>query len=582
MSICKIFQFVALAIILVYSSQAQGGLKNYFPKYEVRAVWLTTVGGLDWPKTTNIEEQKRSLLEILNDIKDNNFNTIFFQVRSRGDAMYNSSYEPWSESLTGVLGKDPGWDPLEFVLNYAHSNAIEVHAWFNTFRIRNNHKTVVGNKKHISELYPHWIKVYENEAWLDPGLPEVRNYTIKVALDLVRNYDIDGIHFDFIRYPGSNFPDESTYLKYGKGENKDNWRRENVNKFVRAFYDSAISIKPMLKVGSAPIGVYKNLPDAIGWQSYSAIYQDSRRWIQEQKHDYLAPQLYWSIGTEPGDPDFTILAKDWCENKFGRHIYLGLGIYKKKVAEQLPLLIDIARLYGAEGNSIFRYQFLNGNSSLGNRYNFPAFVPPMPWKDSIPPNPPRNVTVQEIDKKTFKLQWSHPELSKDKDKIKFYCIYRSNRHPVDIQNPANIIALVPGTETSYIDNIPKPRSSNYYYIVTAFDKGNNESPPAFEVKVEMPLITDIAKKVSTEFSISHYKNPKTNDVFLVYELTTSGILQLKLYGSDNKEIVVIQDKYSQPGKYIVNLNNTNIKNGYYTVEVSIDNKIFSKNIYLEN
>lgn len=563
-------------------SNSQKAIQNYFPKYEVRAAWLTTVGGLDWPKTTNIEEQKRTLLEILNDLKDKNFNTIFFQVRSRGDAMYNSSYEPWSETLTGILGKDPGWDPLQFVLNYAHSYGLEVHAWFNTFRIRKNQYLSVGERKHISEIYPEWVKYYENEAWLDPGIPEVRNYTLKVALDLVRNYDIDGIHFDFIRYPGSNFPDELTYSRYGKGESKDDWRRENINKFVRAFYDSAMAIKPMLKVGSAPIGVYKNLPNAIGWQSYSAIYQDSRRWLKEEKHDYLAPQLYWSLGTEPGDPDFATLAKDWCENKSGRHIYLGIGAYKKKVSEQLPLLIDVTRLYGAEGNSIFRYEFLNGQNSLANRYAFPAFIPPMPWKDSIPPNPPTDLTVQEIDQRSFKILWQKPNIAKDGDNAKFYCIYRSNRHPVDINNPANIIALVPGSENEYIDKISRPRSSNYYYVVTAFDKGNNESYPAFELKVEMPLISNIAKRVAPEINISHYKNPLSDDIYLIYELNKPGNLKLKLFGADKNEIVLINERYYKPGKYVLNLSSNELKSGYYTIELSIDEQTFSKNIYLKN
>lgn len=578
-NILKIIFFILVLNDLLLSQKA---LQNFFPKYEVRAAWLTTVGGLDWPKTTNVEEQKRTLLEILNNLKERNFNTIFFQVRSRGDAMYNSNIEPWSETLTGVLGKDPGWDPLKFVIDYAHSSGMEIHAWFNTFRVRNNHYSAVGYKKHISELYPEWIKIYENEAWLDPGLPEVRNYTLNVALDLIRNYDVDGIHFDFIRYPGSNFPDELTYYRYGKGESKDNWRRENINKFVRAFYDSAMAIKPMLKVGSAPIGVYKNLPNAIGWQSYSAIYQDSRRWLMEGKHDYLAPQLYWSLGTEPGDPDFATLAKDWCENKYGRHIYLGIGAYKKKVAEQLPLLIDVTRLYGAEGNSIFRYEFLNGNTSLSNRYAFPALIPPMPWKDSIPPNSPTDLTVQELDQRTFKILWKKPVVARDGDNVKFYCIYRSNRHPVDIDNPANIIALVPGSVTEYTDKILRPRSSNYYYVVTAFDKGNNESYPAFELKVEMPLITELAKKVAPEVNITHYKNPSSDDIYLIYELNKSGNVQLKLYDVNKNEIVLIRDQYIKPGKYVVNLSSKDLKNGYYTIELSLDNQIISKNIYLYN
>lgn len=567
-------------LVIKFSVHAQKKNITNFPKYEVRAVWLTTVGGLDWPKTTDVETQKKSLIEILEDIRDRNFNTIFFQVRGRGDAMYNSEFEPWSERLTGIQGKDPGWDPLQFVIDWCHMYGIEVHAWFNTFRIRNGEKGTYGNKRHIAEIHPEWVKTYEGEMWMDPGIPAVRKYVMDVALDLIRKYNVDGIHFDFIRYPGSGFPDNETYKLYGNNKPKDEWRRENINKFVRSFYDSAISLKPMLKVGSAPIGVYKNLKDAIGWQSYSAIYQDSRQWLIEGKHDYLAPQLYWTLGTEPRDPDFAILAKDWCENSYGRHIYLGIGAYKPKVAEQLPLLIDVSRLYGAQGNSIFRYGFIKNNHNFNNRYTHPAFIPPMPWKDSIPPNPPFNLNVEELDKNTFKISWNRPKIARDGDLPRYFCVYRSQRHPVDMNNTANIIAIVPAEDTVYIDKISMPRSINYYYVVTAFDKGNNESMPAYEIKVSMPIITDIAKKVTPEINFAIHKHKKTEEIFLIYELTFDAQVNLRIFNPLNGYTQLINDLKQPAGKYIINLKETNLQKGYYTIELSVNDKIYNKNIYI--
>ncbi|MBA4321119.1 MAG: glycoside hydrolase, partial [Flavobacterium sp.] len=432
-------------------SQPQGSTR--IPKQEVRAVWLATVAGLDWPRTTDVEEQKNSLLEIVQKLKDANYNTIFFQVRGRGDAFYKSNFEPWSDRLTGTLGKEPGWDPLEFILREAHARGMEVHAWFNTFRVRNGIKSTYGNNKHVSELHPDWVSTVDGETWLNPGLPEVREYLVSVAMDLVRNYDIDGIHFDFIRYPGWDYPDAATYKKYSMGMKKDDWRRENVNQFVRTIYDSAIAVKPMLKIGSAPIGVYKNIPNASGWQSYSAIYQDSRRWLQEKKHDYLAPQVYWSLGNQKSDPDFAALAKDWSENSFGRHVYIGIGAYKPEVYGQLPLLIDITRLYGCNGNSFFRYDFIKNDLGIGGRYIYPTNIPPMYWKDSIPPNPPIDLQISELATGFFKLQWKPPEPASDGDVAKYYNIYRSNVKPVNTDDPANIAAITTRNDTVFLDKI---------------------------------------------------------------------------------------------------------------------------------
>lgn len=549
------------------------------PKKEVRAVWLTTYAGLDWPKTTDVDEQKRSLLEIIQIIKAANYNTIFFQVRGRGDAMYNSSYEPWSDRLTGSLGKYPGWDPLEFVLIEAHRRGMEVHAWFNTFRVRNGEKAANGEKKHIAELQPTWVKKLDGESWLDPGIPEVRSYLINVAMDLISKYDIDGIHFDFIRYPGSNYPDDDTYRKYGGGEKKDSWRRENVNKFVREFYDSAMKIKPMLKVGSAPIGVYKNLPNAVGWQSFSAIYQDSRKWLQEKKHDYIAPQVYWSLGTEPRDPDFAALTKDWCENKFDRHIYIGIGAYKEKVFEQLPLLVDVSRLYGSDGNSFFRYEFIKNINTISGRYFYPALIPPMPWKDNIPPNAPSDLIIDEIASGVFRLRWKSPAPAKDSDLAKYYVIYRSTRHPVNINDPSNILFITATNDTEFIDRIPKPKSANYYYVVTAVDKGNNESQPATELKVEIPIVATLSKKLAPKFPLSVYKsNPEL--IFITYEVSEEGKVNLKILDTYKKDLQVIVDENKRPGRYVVEVN-PKFNDALITFQLTLGIKIFSKSLLLQ-
>lgn len=577
-----------LCVLIIFSiifynnlfSQPSGSTR--IPKQEVRAVWLTTVAGLDWPRTTDLDEQKNSLLEIVQKLKDGNFNTIFFQVRGRGDAFYKSNFEPWSDRLTGTLGKDPGWDPLEFILREAHARGMEVHAWFNTFRVRNGIKSTYGNYKHVSELHPDWVSTIDGETWLNPGLPEVREYLVNVAMDLIRNYDIDGIHFDFIRYPGWDYPDAATYKKYSMGLKKDDWRRENVNQFVRTIYDSAVAVKPMLKIGSAPIGVYKNITNASGWQSYSAIYQDSRRWLQEKKHDYLAPQVYWSLGNQKSDPDFATLANDWSENSFGRHVYIGIGAYKPEVYSQLPLLIDITRLYGNKGNSFFRYDFIKNDLGIGGRYRYPANIPPMDWKDNIPPNPPKELQISELATGLFKLQWKPPEPARDGDVAKYYNIYRSAVKPVNTDDPTNIAAITTRNDTVFLDKISKPKSAYYYYVVTAFDKGNNESVPATEQKVEIPAIVKLAKELVPKFRLASLSKESLDDLFITYDVEEKGEVLLKILDMQKNELQVVVNDVQEVGRYVVAINPKTIKSELITIRLTNGKHSYSQNLTLKN
>ena len=263
------------------------------PKCEVRAVWITTAASLDWPRSLNTQEQQTSLRRMVSDLKAAHFNTIFFQARARGDAYYKSDYEPWAENLTGIPGQDPGWDPLDFLLREAHAAGMEVHAWFNLYKVRGLNAARPSFPQHISLAHPEWTVFSDGEVWVDPGIPEVRSYLLRVAMDLTRNYNIDGIQFDFIRYPGREFRDSKTFRRYGNGMDREDWRRSNIDLFVAEFYDSATALKPMLKVGSAPLGLYNGINKGGG--GFYSYYQDSQGWLQKKKHDYLAPQLYWPL-----------------------------------------------------------------------------------------------------------------------------------------------------------------------------------------------------------------------------------------------------------------------------------------------
>lgn len=437
---------------------------------EVRAVWITTASALDWPKSRSVTEQQESLRAIVRSARAANLNTLFFQVRARGDAYYRSALEPWAENLTGVLGRDPGWDPLEFLLREAGAAGLEVHAWFNVYKIRGGTRPPPSTPPHPARAHPSWVVPFEGEGWFDPGIPEVHAYLLAVALDLVRRYDIDGLQLDFIRYPGPQFPDDQTFRRYGRGLPLDEWRRGNVNRFVAELYDSATALRPALKVGSAPVGVYRG---ANGWGGYTAYSQDAREWLRRGKQDYLAPQIYWDVGETKGDPDFRALVASWAGFAEGRHLYAGVGAYKPEVQAQIPLQIDIARTAGADGQAFFRLEHIADPSVFGGRYAAPAAVPPMPWKDPRPPNPPGAVAVTETAPGVFSVEWTAPPPAADGDRARFYHIYR--RPSGEHDSLRALIAVAPAARTIHIDTLSAPQGIRYTYAVAAADRARNES-----------------------------------------------------------------------------------------------------------
>ncbi len=555
-----------LVLVVLFCSTMISAQNISSPKQEVRAVWVTTVNSLDWPKPYDIGEQKSSLREIVIKLHAAHFNTIFFQVRGRGDALYQSSYEPWSDVLTGTLGKDPGWDPLQFIIEEAHARAMEVHAWFNTFFVRSGKSRVTLTKPgHVANENPDWVQNIEGQLWLDPGIPAVRSYLVKVGMDIIHKYDVDGIHFDFIRYPGTQFPDDKSYRAFGNGMQKDNWRRENINKFVRTFYDSAIAIKPMLKIGSAPIGVYINTGSIRGLQGFSDLYQDSRRWLREKIHDYVVPQIYWSLGNQPADPDFATVVKDWTEHTFGRHVYAGIGAYKPNVQQQLPELVDISRSLGLQGNSFFRYENIVSKLDIGRRYQYPANIPAMSWKDRQQPNSPSNLSVKNIAKGIFRLNWNLPLPANDGDVSKYYNVYRSTGKFIDVNNPSNLLAILSSGETAYLDTITHAISPKYYYCISALDKGNNESLPTDGRSVIIPEIAALAASFDLRNKLGNsYPEPTSSIAYFHYEINTTLPVFLKILNQSGEELVSVVDAVQTPGRYIAAADISKLQGGTYT------------------
>lgn len=552
------------------------------PKREVRAVWVATAAGLDWPKSTDRSTQQSSLRSIVQTLRAAHFNTIFFQVRARGDAYYRSTLEPWAENLTGTLGADPGWDPLRFLLEEAHQAGMEVHAWFNVFKVRGPNPLPGSSPLHVTRLHPEWTVLADGELWLDPGLPEARRYTLGVAIDLITRYDLDGINFDFVRYPGRSFPDDETYRRFGNGAGRDAWRRANVTAFIADFHARARALKPGLKIGSSPLGVYESDPASGTTGSPQAVFQESETWLKSGLQDYLSPQVYWDIGASRGDPDFAGLVRRWQEGSGGRHIYAGIAAYKAEVLRELVRQIDESRAAGNSGQVFFRYDNLLPLSALGDRYQFPAISPPMSWKDSIPPKPPTHLAVSEVVTNVFQLEWKAPPPSPDGETPSRYVVYRGSPAAPRTDYSPNIIAILPGTADYLLDTVRVPTGLTYYYTITALDRANNESDPSTVGTGVVRELLALKGKLSsfTTLAASFPQGKGSGPVLLGYSLARRQrvLLQILQHDSVRGESAssTLVDSMQDSGPHVLGLTRLNLRPGRYTLRLQTDGAVLEQ------
>jgi len=397
------------------------------PAREFRAVWIATVGNSCWPSKPGLTtaQQKAELVAILDRAAALKLNAVIFQVRPACDALYESSLEPWSEYLTGVQGRAPSpfYDPLAFAITEAHKRGLELHAWFNPFRAHFAPAVSPISAKHISQTHPELIRSYSKLLWLDPGDPAVREYSLRVVMDVLKRYDVDGIHFDDYFYPyheknskGADieFPDQATWQKFGQnsGLSRDDWRRHNADVFIQTVYLNLKSEKPWVKFGISPFGIWrpKNPPSISGFDAYAQIYCDSRKWLHEGWCDYLAPQLYWGI--QPPQTSFSTLLSWWnSENIQHRHVWPGMDSLKvgeKWPASEIVNQIEVTRRYPDPGQIHWSISALMKNSLLDaalgkDAYHLPALIPASPWMNATTPPPPR-ITVT-LWKQTAHILW---------------------------------------------------------------------------------------------------------------------------------------------------------------------------------
>lgn len=473
------------------------------PLRETRAVWLTTIGGLDWPRTKatdarSQELQKRELTQILDSYKKANINTVLLQTRVRASVIYPSTIEPWEQSLTGRAGKAPGYDPLAFCIEECHKRGMELHAWIVCIPIGTTQRQRSYGAASIIRKRKELVKTAKGgEMFMIPGKPETANYIASICKEIVENYDVDGISLDYIRYPEATyrFSDDNLYSK-SSGMSKAEWRRDNITRIVKRVHDTVKPIKPWVKLSSSPIGKYNdtNRYSSGGWNCYDAVWQDPQMWLRENYQDLLFPMMYFT-----GDNFYPFLY-DWKENSYGHPVVPGLGIYFLDPKEGRWTLNDVraqmhtARNSGIGGIAFYRGEFLTGNykgiytTTCDEFFPYPALTPRMTWTDNTqPPTVPTNLKYTN-----GKLTWNASLPQKAAPALAgeyiLYNVYGSNTYPVDVNDPQNLLATNI-RDTQY--ELKGRYTKVLHHAVTAIDRYGNESSAAQEAKPSVSLPRNI-------------------------------------------------------------------------------------------
>ena len=478
-------------------------LSQYHPKNEMRALWIATVNNIDWPSKPGLssDEQKKELVQLLDIMKQYNLNTVIFQVRPAADAFYSSSLEPWAQWLTGQQGKspEPFYDPLEFAITECHKRGLDIHAWINPYRAVTD-SALVTSENHITRIHPEWFLTYGKTVYFDPGLSQTRDYVSRVVSDIVRRYDIDAVHMDDYFYPyrieNVSFPDDSSFLKYPNGftqDQRDDWRRENVNLIIRQVSDSIKTIKPWVEFGISPFGVWRNIDKdpkgsetKAGQTNYDDLFADILLWQKNGWIDYVVPQIYWHIGFKVAD--YKVLSGWWSRNTYGCRLYTGQAPYRinpkasarewrssKEIIRQLDLNRTFPTISGSMffSGKVFRNNPLHLKERLTKKlYRYPALPPSNNLIVPVFPGMPADANLSSVDG-LINLFW------KCTTNTKKFIIYKLQKNkPADMNNPKNIFYVTSDTTYSF----PKDRHNDirkYYYVITSQSRTNTESEPVY-------------------------------------------------------------------------------------------------------
>ena len=434
------------------------------PKHEVRAVWLTTIGGIDWPRSyahdgMGIRQQQQELCQILDRLKAINVNTVLLQTRVRATTIYPSNIEPWDGCMSGKAGRSPGYDALQFAIDECHRRGMELHAWVVTIPVG---KWNTYGCQQLRKRYPSLIKHIGEEGYMNPESPTTADYIASMCEEITRRYDIDGIHLDYIRYP-------------------ETWRgsksQENITRIVRRIHQKVKFYKPWVKLSCSPIGKYDDLSrySSKGWNARRQVAQDAQGWLRDGLMDQLYPMMYFQGN------NFYPFAIDWQENNCGRTVVSGLGIYMLHPHErnwplsEVKRQLNVTRQIGM-GHCYFRAKFLLDNvkgvySYVSDYDRHPALIPPMTWAHHLAPEAPAVLSVKRTTQGDM-ITWGGARDHSDGPYL-LYNIYASTEEPVDISNPANLVATRYMWQQLTLQR--RAGSRPLHYAVTTLDRYGNES-----------------------------------------------------------------------------------------------------------
>lgn len=473
------------------------------PKREFRGAWLHVIGQTQWQKK-NVAQQKKYIEEQLDLLQQAGCNAVIFQVRPTADALYISELEPWSAWLTGVRGKAPSpiWDPMEFAILEAHKRGMEFHAWLNPYRVTSNAKESLPSD-HLFYKEPHRFIKFNGQTFYDPAYPENRDHICNVVKDIVKRYDVDGIHIDDYFYPypvnGKKFEnDDTSYRKFGKGMERNSWRRQNVDLLIEQLNNTIKGEKEWVRFGVSPFGIWRNKKsdprgsESTGLQNYDDLYADVLLWAKNGWIDYLAPQLYWTLDMKAAPSRH--LARWWNDNAHGVDVYIGQDVQRtmnnadpgNNDSNELDTKVMLSReLPNVKGNVWWHGYWVTENlkgvrDSLALKYQSTIAIPPAYGDKNKRPDKVKNLKLVK-EKNGLFITWDKsPQKSSpvSEDVVRFVVYQYFPDENVDIEDAETIIALTPFNKVLVEDLTNGPSAEGCTFVVTALDRLNRESMPA--------------------------------------------------------------------------------------------------------
>lgn len=557
------------------------------PDREFRASWLTTTWALDWPEIgASPETQRQDLIRILDRHVDQNLNAVVFQVSGRGDALYQSENLPWSYILTGNPNEDPGWDPLEFAIEEAHQRGLELHAWFNVFSIAYNSfsdSPANSDTPNVRFTHPEWIisitDDLDNEhIWLNPGIPEAREWLVRNVVELVELYDVDAVHFDRIRYFTNGYDGDSKLFAKHNPDNLtdiDDWRRYNITEFVREASNQIRELKPWVKIGAA-VSAHYNRESSDGWAArygYSDVFADSRSWVENGYLDYLSPMNYWNISSPPR---FDFITANWANHAGDQyHIYMGTGPYKMSVLNELHKQIDVTRNHGIQGQLHYRYSNIEGiDDHYSSRYSQPSLIPSTPNRSQEQPPPIESIHLN-LTGDSLSISWNSlldPLNPYNRHKFAIYC---SACGP----NQTRELIAVTGKSELKMPAVYLSDGKQAEIAVTALSRNYVESEPVKQsiIITHRSNEQEIARKIKLH---PNYPNPFNPSTQITFELPETAKVALTVYNVTGQRVAELVDEIRIAGSHQVVFDGSGLSSGVYFYRLKANGVLITQKMTL--